>query len=69
LTSQRQNVFFGFFSVEVVLRVMNANQASARTKMRRSLQWYCQNDHPTQSELKRAKILARLPSGFVYSEV
>ena len=38
-SSQRQNIFFGFFSVEVVLRVMNANQASPRSKMGRSLQW------------------------------
>ena len=38
-SSQRQNVFFVFFSVEVVLRVMNANQASPRSKMGRSLQW------------------------------
>ena len=39
VSSQRQNGFFGFFSVEVVLRVTKANQASPRSKMGRSLQW------------------------------
>ena len=38
-TSQRQNGFFCFFFVEVVLRVTKANQASPRSKMGRSLQW------------------------------
>ena len=39
MSSQRQNGFFCFFFVEVVLRVTKANQASPRSKMGRSLQW------------------------------
>ena len=39
MASQRQNGFFCFFFVEVVLRVTKANQASPRSKMGRSLQW------------------------------
>ena len=57
--------FFGFSSVEVVLRAMNANQVGPRSRMSCSLP----NCNPTQSELKRAKILARLPNGFHCSKV